>query len=215
MSILYPLGTVNVTVPAGEKIAIGVFEEASADIYYQTGPGNNVPPSFYLSQTINNEQVLLGAFAADRVVQINAGNSPVYYEVGASPVISQYAPETILNGPTAGTAPLGLDCLISVIADAGTITVAQHRGTVLQQDASGGAVTMTTATAVDIIAAFPKLTVGNGIFQFVTSNHASNTSTITGGVGVTLVGSGAVTQLGGTFLLIKTAATTMSLVRVG
>ena len=139
----------------------------------------------------------------------------MYYEVGVSPVISQYAPETILNGPSAGTSPLGLDLLISLIADAGTITVDQHRGGILQQDASGGSVTMTTAIATDIIAAFPKLTVGNGILQFVTSNHASNTSTISGGTGVTLVGSGEVTQLGATFLLLKTASNTMSLIRVG
>lgn len=103
----------------------------------------------------------------------------------------------------------------TTIADAGTITGAQHATQVLYQDASGGAVTMTTATATLINAALPDMRVGSCIPQYVCSNHATNTSTISGGTGVTLVGSGAVTQTGGSFLLIKTAATTFDLVRVG
>lgn len=103
----------------------------------------------------------------------------------------------------------------TTIADAGTITGAQHATQVLYQDASGGAVTMTTATAALINAAIPTMRIGDAFPQYVASNHASNTSTISGGTGVTLVGSGAVTQTGGSFLLIKTAATTFDLVRVG
>jgi len=59
------------------------------------------------------------------------------------------------------------------------------------------------------------MAVGNAISIFCASNDATNTSTIAGGTDVSLVGSGAVTQTGGTFLLIKTAATTFDLVRVG
>jgi len=103
----------------------------------------------------------------------------------------------------------------NTIANAGTITDAQHRDLVLYQDASGGAVTMTTRTGTQLAAAFPNLPVGGVIPQFVASNHATNTSTIAGGTDVTLVGSGAVTNTGGSFLLIKTAATTFDLVRVG
>lgn len=103
----------------------------------------------------------------------------------------------------------------NTIANAGTITDAQHRDLVLYQDASVGAVTMTTRTGTQLAAAFPNLPVGGVIPQFVASNHATNTSTIAGGTDVTLVGSGAVTNTGGSFLLIKTAATTFDLVRVG
>lgn len=103
----------------------------------------------------------------------------------------------------------------STIADAGTVTDAQHRGLVLYQDASGGSVTMTTRTGTQLAAAFPDLGVGDAVSQFLASNHATNTSTIAGGTDVTLVGSGAVTQTGGQFLLVKTAATTFDLVRVG
>lgn len=103
----------------------------------------------------------------------------------------------------------------NTIANAGTISDAQHRDLVLYQDASGGAVTMTTRTGTQLSAAFPNLPVGGVVPQFVASNHATNTSTIAGGTDVTLVGSGAVTSTGGSFLLIKTAATTFDLVRVG
>lgn len=112
--------------------------------------------------------------------------------------------------------PFILNVTRSTIGNGGTLTAAQHQGQVLFQDASGGNVTMTTLSAANIDAAFPGLPVGAGMYLYVASNHASNTSTISGGSSVTLVGSGAVTQLGGTFLLIKTAATpTYDLVRVG
>jgi len=103
----------------------------------------------------------------------------------------------------------------STIANAGTVSAAQLRGRVLYQDASGGNVTMTTRTGTQIAGDQPEMRVGDAVQIFVASNHASNTSTISGGTDVTLVGSGAVTQTGGTFLLIKTAATTFDLVRVG
>lgn len=103
----------------------------------------------------------------------------------------------------------------TTIADAGTITVAQLKLLVLYQDASGGNVTMTTPTGTAIDAAYPGIATGHVIPLHVASNHATNTSTISGGTGVTLVGSGAVTQLGGSFLFIKTGTATYDLVRVG
>lgn len=130
------------------------------------------------------------------------------------------------SGGTAGVAgmvviggtnpvPVGFNLLRSTIANAGTISAAQMRGGVLFQDASAGVVTMTTRTGTLISGDYPDLAVGNALVIYLASNHATNTSTIAGGTDVTLVGSGAVTQTGGTFLLIKTAATTYDLVRVG
>lgn len=103
----------------------------------------------------------------------------------------------------------------ATVANAGTLTAAQHRGQQVYQDASGGNVTMTTLTGTLLAAALPSLPTGGFIFLFCASNHATNTSTISGGTDVTLVGSGALTQTGGTFILRKTAATTFDLVRVG
>lgn len=101
------------------------------------------------------------------------------------------------------------------VTDAGTVSAAQLAGRILYQDASGGNVTMTTRTGTQIAGDMPELRVGDAVQIFVASNHGSNTSTISGGTDVTNVGSGAVTQTGGSFILVKTAATTFDLVRVG
>lgn len=103
----------------------------------------------------------------------------------------------------------------STVADAGTVSAANMRGGILYQDASGGNVTMTTRTGTQIAGDFPEMRTGDAIEIKVASNHASNTSTIAGGTDVTLVGSGAVTNTGGAFMLVKTAATTFDMVRVG
>lgn len=103
----------------------------------------------------------------------------------------------------------------STVTNAATVSAAQLRGRVLYQDASGGNVTMTTRTGTEIAGDMPEMRVGDAITIHMASNHGSNTSTIAGGTDVTLVGSGAVINTGGTFVLIKTAATTFDLVRVG
>lgn len=103
----------------------------------------------------------------------------------------------------------------ATVSNGGTLTAAQHRGQQVYQDASGGNVTMTTLTGTLLAAALPGLPTGGFIKLYCASNHATNTSTLSGGTDVTLVGSGALTQTGATFLLRKTAATTFDLVRVG
>lgn len=121
----------------------------------------------------------------------------------------------MVKAAVAGTAPYTFNAARNTIADAGTVAVSEHRAMVLYQDASGGAVTMTSATGTALDAEFPDMGVGDTLPQFLASNHATNTSTISGGTGVTLVGSGAVINTGGSFLLIKTGTATYDLVRVG
>lgn len=103
----------------------------------------------------------------------------------------------------------------STVSSSGTVSAAQMAGGVLYQDASGGNVSMTTRTGTQIASDFPSMDVGDARRIYCASNHATNTSTLSPGTDVTAVGSGAVTQTGGQFLLIKTAATTFDLVRVG
>lgn len=111
--------------------------------------------------------------------------------------------------------PLAQNLARNTVSNGGTVTVAQVRGGVLYQDASGGNVTMTSPTAGNLDTAFPDLATGHALMLYVCSNHATNTSTISGGTGVTLVGSGAVTQTGGTFILHRTGSAAYDLVRVG
>lgn len=144
---------------------------------------------------------------------------------GASAATNGKGGDVVLTpGASSGTGALGIIRASGVIgrslsratiSNGGTITDAQTAGGILYQDASGGSVTMTTRTGTQLAAYFSTLATGESIQLFLASNHATNTSTIAGGTDVTLVGSGAVTQTGGSFLLVKTAATTFDLVRVG
>lgn len=124
-------------------------------------------------------------------------------------------PGVVVVGLAAGAGAHAIGCTRSTISNGGTLTAAQHRGLVIYQDASGGAVTCTTLTGTLLSAAFPDLAVGEALPMYHASNHATNTSTIAGGTDVTLIGSGAVINTGGHYLFIKTAATTFDLVRVG
>lgn len=116
-----------------------------------------------------------------------------------------------------GAAPKGFafNVVRSTVTNAATLTAAQLQGQVLFQDASGGSVTMATPIGSVVAAAFPDMVTGHCVMLRCASNHASNTSTLSGASAVTLVGSGAFTQTGGTFALICTGAGTFDLVRVG
>lgn len=107
----------------------------------------------------------------------------------------------------------------ATVTNGGTISAAQHRGAVVYQDASGGSVTMTTGTAAQLVADFPGVQVGSAFKLYVASNHATHTSTLSGGTGVTITGAATVTQAGGQFLGIFTNVTASSeavaLLRVG
>lgn len=95
-------------------------------------------------------------------------------------------------------------------AGAQTISVAQILGGVAVFTGAAGAVTYTSATAADLIAAMPDMDIGD-TYMFVLSNTAAQTATIAGGTGVTASGNLTVNATAKFFLLEKTAATTMNL----
>lgn len=211
MGKVKPNGSIEVDVSS--KIAI--FTTGSAKIYYRHVAGA-VPAYYYYSSTVSNDEVVLTPGATVDKVRIDAGaDSEVIYEAGTAPEITVKVPSIQSTSATVGDAIQTETVVRNTIADAGTVTVAQHRDQVLYQDASGGAVTMTTATAALLAAEFADMAIGDSIKQYVASNHATNTITITGGTGVTIVGLATVVNSGATFLLIKTAAATFDLVRVG
>jgi hypothetical protein len=178
-----------------------------------TGNGGNVSITAGASgagATGNGGDVNVTAGAASST-DGNGGTVSVVPTVGAGSGIAGM----VKLGIATGTAAWGFGCARSTIADAGTLTDAQHRSMVIYQDASGGVVTCTTRTGTQLAAAFPDMSVGDAVPLYHASNHATNTSTVSGGADVTLVGSGAVVNTGGQYLMIKTAATTFDLVRVG
>ena len=81
---IYPKGTADITVPAGQSIAISNFGGGIAQIYYLITAAN-APPAFQFQQTLENSSVTLGAFSAETIVRIEANNSKVIYDVGVSP----------------------------------------------------------------------------------------------------------------------------------
>lgn len=196
MATINPYSSKEFSVSTSDKVAI--FSDGSCVISYLAVYSGHPSRWVELARTTAGELYTSSAFSYGTSVRIEAGNSPASYTVGAS----------------ANVIPDGR-VTRSTVTSAATLTAAQHQGLCLYQDASGGAVTMTTLTGTLLAAAFPDMAIGDAIPQYHASNHATNTSTIAGGTDVTLVGSGAVTQTGGQYLLIKTAATTFDLVRVG
>ena len=208
MTRVYTYGSQEVTVPAGESIAVYTTGDGKARVFQKIG-FTNQPEAFDELGTVEDQETVFGPFTVATDVRIDTGVDQVLYEVGSSPSVPLI--EKSLNG----SGLLSYTATRNTIADAGTVTVEQHRQLSLYQDASGGNVTMTSATGAQLDAAFPNLKTGEAIPQYHSSNDGTNTSTIAGGTGVTLVGSGAVINTGGQYLLIKTGTATYDLVRAG
>ena len=84
ISTIYPNGVNEVVVPATQSIAISNFGGGIASIYYLIVNANR-PAAYQLQQTLDNSSVVLGAFADGMTIKIEAGQSVVRYDVGASP----------------------------------------------------------------------------------------------------------------------------------
>tara|TARA_R110002126_G_scaffold37750_7_gene113496 strand:- start:1130 stop:1732 length:603 start_codon:yes stop_codon:yes gene_type:complete len=198
-NIVYPQGSTEVPVSA----SVVIFTEGSAKIYYYYN-NSNIAPIFVYSSSVTEGEVLLTPGATVSKIRIDAGAEKVYYNTDALP-FNVRKMTSITSFPA---------YVRNTIADSGTVEVTEHITKGLYQDASGGSVKMKTASAASL--AFDALPVGSVIVQYHSSNHATNTSTISGGKGVKLIGSGAVTSTGGQYLLVKkTTIPTYDFVRVG
>lgn len=102
ISTIYPNGVNEVIVPATQSIAISNFGGGIASIYYLIVNANR-PAAYQLQQTLNNSSVVLGAFADGMTIKIEAGQSVVRYDVGASPDTGIGDADT-LNGLPSDTA---------------------------------------------------------------------------------------------------------------
>lgn len=207
-----PFGTQAITVPSGQKIA--VFSKGRFNLRQRLGGGNTAPVFTQLSQHDGVEVVITPATDVD-TIEITSYGEDAYYDVAITPDITQKSPSLIPTTAVTGDGVVYIPAIRNTIADAGTITVGQHRQKMLYQDASGGNVTMTTATGTALDTAFPDMKVGDSIQQWMSSNHATNSSTIAGGTGVTIIGFGGIARNGAGYLLIKTGTALYDLVRCG
>jgi len=173
-SYLERFGSVEVTIPAGEKIAI--YTIGSANLYQKvTGP--NMAPVWNLADTINNEESVSSAYTNGATLRINAGGYDVWYEVGTAPIVQQRRIKPAQGAPTAMTT-------------AATVTSAGILSGIITGTHSAGATaayTLPTGTLLDASSEF----VTGESFDWVLINlsaAAADTITLTAGTDHTIVG---------------------------
>lgn len=158
-TIIYPYGVTEVTVPDTEKLA--VFSSDIVEIYEQTGYPNFPSSWALLYTTAVGETYTTAAFTGNTVVRIEAKASPVYYETGAAPSVSE--PQTDITASDATFTITGL-----AAAQGGYVSVIG--GTSSTTGNAGGAAKLTGGTpgatgvggAVTVLAAAGGATSGAG-----------------------------------------------------
>jgi hypothetical protein len=126
-NVVFAQGTVTVTVPAGEKIAVQAY--SSASVFQEVGYPN-FPESQDLLQVVDNTTYVSGAFTNATSVTIQAGASGATYAVGTNPVISDSGKFQSQDNPVAVnvTGPITAAALLGGIVT--STTVAAVDGTV-------------------------------------------------------------------------------------
>lgn len=207
-------GKQDILVPSGSKIAIGSYGDGKASIYYKSGPGNGNPDTYYLQQTLQNAEVTLGTFTADRYVQIEAGSDDVFYAVGTAPVLTFLSPKIAARVQAAATAKTVSATLTAAEILAGLITVNQGAG-------AASTLTLPLATAMDT--ALPDFAADMAVdFSLINiSTVAAEDAAIATNTGWTLVGNmdvasnaAATDKSAGRFRARKTAAGAWTLYRL-
>lgn len=186
--VLAPYTSATVTVPASSAIA--VWSPSVYQVQTSTGFANYPSP---VPNTVFNASgaYTSSAFTAATTVQIFAGGSPLYYNIGTGPVV--------LERPNFQTTPGTLNAT-------GTLTAALlFNGIVTSTTAAAVTGTTDTAALIDAAGTFAV----DDAFEFVVINTGgTNAFTVAGGTNVTLVGAGAVpANTSGRFRVRKTATT--------
>lgn len=199
-NVIYPQGGggVDITVPAGESIAIYTKDEAN--VLLNAGYPN-MPDSYTLTATVQNEQTVLGPYTDGAVLQINAGAAEVLYAVGASPSIIEQKGARIQGTP-------------GVLNATGTLTAEMIlSGIVTSTTAAGVTATLDTGAIMESAGEFA---VGDS-FDWSAINTGANAFTVTAAAsGHTVVGDGAVAAgESGVFRTRKTDTDTFVTYRVG
>lgn len=190
--ICYPHGTVKVTIPATESIAVATFGQSSAQVYRELGYPN-YPAQLTLLGVVEDEQTVFGAYASGATIIIQAGADPVYYEVGVAPLVKKLYASQVQGDPVAVNATGAVSALAIM----------------------GGIVTSTSAAAVAgtvptgaVMEAAAEWAIGESV-DWAIINTGPNTFTVTAATGHTLVGTATVvTAVSGLFRTRKTASET-------
>lgn len=96
---VYPNGSQTIVVPASQSIAVQAIGDNAATVYQDVGYPN-IPAAWRLIGTVLNTETVFGPFTPATNIRIDAGANPIYYEVGASPVVGEP-----IGNQTAGVTP--------------------------------------------------------------------------------------------------------------
>jgi hypothetical protein len=199
-SLLLTQGTVQVSVPAGESIA--VFCQGSCTVSRLVGFPNYPAQSTPIG-TVNNGQTVFGSYASGAEIVIDAsGGVQVLYEVGVTPQVQQQrllAPVQVTPG---------------VLNATGTLTAALClTGIVTSTSAAAVVATLNTGAIMETASQWAV----DDSFDWAVVNTGPNTFTVTAAAsGHTVVGAGAVaTGTSGQFRTRKTATDTFVTYRLG
>ncbi len=83
---VYPNGSQVVAVPDTQSIAVSAIGDNPALVYKDVG-FPNIPSTWLLVGTVSNTETVFGPYTPAASIRIDAGANPVYYEVGAAPVV--------------------------------------------------------------------------------------------------------------------------------
>ncbi|MES3022749.1 MAG: hypothetical protein V4857_14310 [Pseudomonadota bacterium] len=188
--IVYPNGTVQITIAAAESVA--VFSRGAANVSRVLGYPNQ-PGSRALLGVVDNEQTVFGPYASGATIIIDAGASKAFYETGTDPVVQ------MIYGARFQPVPVALNATGAVTA------AAMLGGIVTSTTAAAVAGTMPTGTVMDAAAEFD---IGDA-FNWSVIATGANAFTVTAAAGHTIVGTAVVaTVTSGMFRTVKTAANT-------
>jgi len=199
-NVVFAQGTVTVTVPAGEKIAVQAY--SSASVFQEVGYPN-FPESQDLLQVVDNTTYVSAAFTNATSVTIQAGASGALYAVGVAPDINnngnwqpQGAPANIADG--AAMAATAANVLTGIITATPT---------------AGRDIQLPTGASLDLATEWA---IGDS-FDFSVITLAAFALTLTVNTNVTIVGAAATAGTSGAsarFRLRKTAADTFIVYRI-
>jgi hypothetical protein len=197
-NVVFAQGTVTVTVPAGEKIAVQAY--SSASVFQEVGYPN-FPESQDLLQVVDNTTYVSAAFTNATSVTIQAGASGATYAVGTDPVVSDDGKFQLQGTP-------------GVLNATGALTAAMIlSGIVTSTTAAAVAGTLPTGAVLDAASEFA---IGDSFDWSVIATGANAFTVTAAATGHTIVGTAAVaTVTSGAWRTRKTAAETFVSYRIG
>ena len=197
-NVVFAQGTVTVTVPSGEKIAVQAYSPAS--VFQEVGYPN-FPESQDLLTVVENTTYVSAAFSAATSVTIQAGASGATYAVGTDPVVSDDGKFQLQGTP-------------GVLNATGALTAAMIlSGIVTSTTAAAVAGTLPTGAVLDAASEFA---IGDSFDWSVIATGANAFTVTAAATGHTIVGTAAVaTVTSGAWRTRKTAAETFVSYRIG